>query len=288
MTRAAKLWDSILGRRMSLRMENIILRRHRWNQEIYGEWLLRHVTKTTRWLDAGCGHRLLPPDFRDVECELLRKAGLVIGVDVSADSLRLHKTMILRTCASLERLPFADESFDLITCNMVVEHLPDPPSTFREFERVLSPGGALVVHTPNIWNYAVVVARVLKTVVPASVLQQLIRWSEERQNADIFPTFYRANSRASITSTLESFRLSCEQFEMLVGPQPICRFFAPIVLCELLLMRAIMWRLLSSFATTMLCSFRKGQSLESVSALAHSHSRECSILESEVLMKLSR
>jgi 2-polyprenyl-3-methyl-5-hydroxy-6-metoxy-1,4-benzoquinol methylase len=280
MTNRSAFWNNTLGRRMSLRLEDVILRQLRWNQEIYGAWLQSYVTENTRWLDAGCGHRILPPDFDALERELLCKARLVVGSDVSADSLSRHKTLQLRTCASLGQLPFPDQSFDLVTCNMVVEHLPDPNATFREFERVLSPGGILLLHTPNIWNYAVILARLVKTVVPRNTLLRLIRWSEERQDADIFPTYYRANSRTSLTAALQSIGLSCERFELLVGPQPVCRFFAPLALCELLIMRATMWQPLRSFATTMLCSFRKNFQAQEARPDDLSPKLECSALAS--------
>jgi ubiquinone/menaquinone biosynthesis C-methylase UbiE len=255
--RGAKVWDSILGRQMSLRLERAILPDLRWNQEVYATWLRGLVTETTCWLDAGCGRRMLPPDFEALERELVGKAKLAVGVDLNVGSLRRHKTLSHRTCASLEGLPFPDSSFDLATCNMVVEHLPDPPRTFRELGRVLRPNGVLLVHTPNVWNYAVCLARVLKRFLPEPILLRMIRWSEKRQDTDIFPTFYRANSRASITSQLRRLGFSCEKYEMLVGPQPVCPFFAPAAFWELLLMRATTWPALQSFATTMLFSFRK-------------------------------
>jgi ubiquinone/menaquinone biosynthesis C-methylase UbiE len=43
-----------------------------------------------------------------------------------------------------ERLPFADESFDLVLGHAVLHHLPDLDQAFREFERVLRPGGVVV------------------------------------------------------------------------------------------------------------------------------------------------
>lgn len=266
MTTLASLWHNTLGRQASLRLERAILRRARWNQEIYATRLQTYVDETTRWLDAGCGRRLLPPDFYDLECALMRKACAAVGADVNIDSLRRHKTLSLPTCAALENLPFPAESFDLVTCNMVVEHLPNPRATLAEFDRVLGPGGVLLLHTPNTWNYAVAFARTLKKTMPARASRRLISWSEERHEADIFPTYYRANSRAVMTHMLESLGLSCERFEMLVGPQPVARFFAPIALCELLLMRATMWRPLHQFATTMLCSFRKAPRMKSTSA----------------------
>jgi len=260
-SRATKLWDRTLGREMSLRLERIILPGLRWNQEVYATWLRSYIDETTDWLDAGCGRRLLPPDFEALERELMNAAKLAVGVDLNVDSLLRHKTLTRRMCASLEGLPFPDDSFDLVTCNMVVEHLPNPSQTFREFGRVLRPGGVLLIHTPNVWNYAICLARVLRKLVPQHLLVRMIGWSEKRQDADIFPTFYRANSRSSITSRLERLGFSCERHEMLVGPQTICRFFEPIALCEALLMKATMSRALQSFATTMIFTFRKTSAL---------------------------
>jgi ubiquinone/menaquinone biosynthesis C-methylase UbiE len=257
MGRTAELWDSVLGRRMSLRMERIILPGARWNQEVYATWLKSHVSGTTRWLDAGCGHRLLPPDFETLERELIGTAKMVVGLDLNVNSLQMHQTLNHRTCSSLESLPFPDHSFDLVTCNMVVEHLPDPCQTFRELGRVLRPDGVLLVHTPNVWNYAICLARLIKRFVPKCLLVKMIMWSEERRDSDIFPTFYRANSCASITSQLGQLGFYREKYKMLVGPQPICPFFAPIAFWELLLMKSTTWRALQSFATTMLFSFRK-------------------------------
>ena len=43
--------------------------------------------------------------------------------------------------ADAERLPFADESFDLVLGHAVLHHIPDLDQAFREFARVLRPGG---------------------------------------------------------------------------------------------------------------------------------------------------
>ena len=48
------------------------------------------------------------------------------------------------------RLPFADESFDCVTCGWVIEHLPDPRPGLKEIGRVLKPGGrALILATED-------------------------------------------------------------------------------------------------------------------------------------------
>ncbi|KKP89279.1 MAG: Two-component response regulator [Parcubacteria group bacterium GW2011_GWA2_36_10] len=46
-------------------------------------------------------------------------------------------------------LPFVDNSFDLIWCSEVIEHLINPVKTIEEFERVLKPGGKMILTTPN-------------------------------------------------------------------------------------------------------------------------------------------
>jgi SAM-dependent methyltransferase len=45
----------------------------------------------------------------------------------------------------LMHLPFADNSFDCITCGWVIEHLPDPSPGLREIGRVLRPGGSALI-----------------------------------------------------------------------------------------------------------------------------------------------
>lgn len=46
--------------------------------------------------------------------------------------------------ADAERLPFADESFDLVLGHAVLHHIPDLARAFAEFERVLAPGGTVL------------------------------------------------------------------------------------------------------------------------------------------------
>lgn len=49
-------------------------------------------------------------------------------------------------------LPFADRSFDHVTCLEGLEHIENPQQAMREFARVLRPGGTVTVSIPNILN----------------------------------------------------------------------------------------------------------------------------------------
>ena len=45
-------------------------------------------------------------------------------------------------------MPFADETFDVVTCLDVIEHTPDDTVSLAELLRVTKPGGALIVTVP--------------------------------------------------------------------------------------------------------------------------------------------
>jgi SAM-dependent methyltransferase len=49
-------------------------------------------------------------------------------------------------------LPYADESFQFITCVEGLEHIENPQQAIREFSRLLCAGGHLIVTVPNILN----------------------------------------------------------------------------------------------------------------------------------------
>ena len=72
--------------------------------------------------------------------------------DLSAEMLRRARTRLKSqrprfVAADLTRLPFADGSFDAITCGYVLEHLPDARPGLSELWRVLVPGGRMLLLT---------------------------------------------------------------------------------------------------------------------------------------------
>ena len=67
--------------------------------------------------------------------------GMLASLAANAERLGLE----VRTVpADAERLPFADQSFDLVLGHAILHHIPDLPRAFAEFERVLAPGGTLL------------------------------------------------------------------------------------------------------------------------------------------------
>jgi ubiquinone/menaquinone biosynthesis C-methylase UbiE len=83
----------------------------------------------------------------------LLQAGVIreaVCTDISSGMLdELERTAarlglrITTACCDAQELPFADDSFDLVFGHAVLHHLPDLDVAFREFRRVLRPGGRL-------------------------------------------------------------------------------------------------------------------------------------------------
>jgi ubiquinone/menaquinone biosynthesis C-methylase UbiE len=248
------LWNAWLGRKATWKLQRRIAPHLRWNQEIWGETIARNIAHPLRWLDAGCGCRLLGEDLEVLEDKLVSMAQTVVGVDLDLPHLRNHVNITRRLCASLDSLPFPDASFDLITCNMVLEHLPTPRVTFGEMSRVLAPGGTMMVHTPNTRNYLVCANILAKKLLPRSIILKLIY---NRAADDVYPTYYRANSLRALRQLGKSVNLEPEFVRILTHPHPYTSFFAPAACLELLLMRATMTSLFEHFGTTIVMVFRK-------------------------------
>ena len=81
----------------------------------------------------------------------------VEGVDFDANAVRVACGNGLKVCVgSVQEQCYETGSFDAITLNHVLEHVPDPLDTLRECNRLLRKGGLLYVATPNLrsWGHS--------------------------------------------------------------------------------------------------------------------------------------
>ena len=252
-----RFWNNIFGKRMTQRLIKLVLPDLIWNQEIYGNVIRRHVNQTTKWLDVGCGWRMLGEDLEPLESDLVTTAGTVVGCDMDFHSVSKHRNIRKLVLASAQALPFREGSFDLVTCNMVVEHLSDPTQSFAQMARMLSPGGRLILHTPNLWNYAVFMNYTLGRLVPRNFLLWLIKLADNRDKNDVFITFYRANTTARLTEICGKMGFQEEFRRILTPPQPFFNFFAPLAFIQILFMRlCLSSRFFRRFGSTILMVFK--------------------------------
>ena len=107
--------------------------------DLLAPWLHR----TDRLLDAGCG-----PGGNGA---WLAEHGTVVGVDLSPDALafvRARRPATTPVQASIEALPFADATFDVVVGITVLYTVPDDAAALRELARACRPGGAVLLVEP--------------------------------------------------------------------------------------------------------------------------------------------
>jgi SAM-dependent methyltransferase len=98
-------------------------------------------------LEIGAGTGVLLHRLRDRGCSV---QGVEVNQELIAEAHRWFGDVPIRKTSGTE-LPFPDGSFDVVMSFDVFEHIPDSDAHLREVERVLRPGGAYLIQTPNKW-----------------------------------------------------------------------------------------------------------------------------------------
>lgn len=175
--------------------------------EVYTEMMAGLVDEQTLLLDAGCGPGGLVKRFTGI-------AARVVGVDRYVSSFADQAEIQTLVEADLNALPFPADSFTLITCSWVLEHLPDPFAVYSEFSRVLKSGGHVIFITPNKRHHAVWMRRL----VPSAISRRVVHAIYARDEHFINPTFYRANTYRDIDKDMQRAGLRCVRFEHVGDP----------------------------------------------------------------------
>ena len=104
----------------------------------------------SRVLDVGCG----PGSLALKAKERVGSEGVVAGIDASAEMIEVAQEKAQRAgveidfrLEAVEKLPFADQSFDAVLSSLMMHHLPDDLKRqgLAEIQRILKPGGCLVI-----------------------------------------------------------------------------------------------------------------------------------------------
>jgi SAM-dependent methyltransferase len=104
-----------------------------------------------RMLDAGCGDGINLVGLRGIIQKMNRSVSL-FGCDYNGT--RINTAAKLEGLsglylASLLACPLPDETYDLVLCNHVIEHIREDDVALRELARILRPGGLLILGVPN-------------------------------------------------------------------------------------------------------------------------------------------
>ncbi len=147
-------------------------------------------------LDAGCGSSRI----------LGIRRGMV-GLDVQLNKLRYARRFGNPLVhGSIFALPFTDAAFDCVICSEVIEHIPADEKAFDELQRVLKPGGRMILGTPDYdrWSWRALEA-IYARVFPGGYMDEHI-------------THY---GRANLTAYLQSRGLIVERVDYVFGSEMI-------------------------------------------------------------------
>lgn len=224
-----------------------------FHQNRYARGLGEAIRSGCRWLDIGAGTKVHHGWIGPSEQALVSRAEIVIGCDVVVEHLRRNRSLAAAVGADARRLPFADESFDLVTANMVLEHLDAPAEVFAEVARVLAPGGRFVFVTPNRTHPVVWLASKLISQTSRKALSRLL---ERRAAEHIFYTFYRANSPRQIRQLISASPLRARHLEQF-SSYPFIRRPWILTALETVWIRVLDWRALHALRSNLFGDLEK-------------------------------
>jgi len=191
-----------------------------WIREVNGPYdalIAQHTPEGCLLLDVGCSRG-------DPDLPSIGRARLSVGADVDLLGLRANDIDSACVLAPMGRLPFPDDTFEVVVCKWVLEHLEHPEADFTEMRRVLKPGGALVALTPNKYSIFTLISTVLSHRVKQILKGRMFGGHEE----DTFPTWYRANDRATLRRIADSAGLRETDYQILPGMFTFFIFSGPL------------------------------------------------------------
>jgi len=218
----------------------------KFSRTLYRDLVRAHVAAGHRVLDAGCGRYL---EFS----RELPEGAEVFGIDLepSLDTRNQNSPFGIR--ADLEHIPFASNQFDLVISRSVIEHLHDPATVFKEFHRILKPGGKVIFSTPNKYDYVSIIA----SLTPYSWHRRLASETLQVSEDDVFPTLYRANTRSALRKHLGSAGFE-ERMLDAINHYPVYLMFSPTLFrLGIVYERITSLNLLKWLRGTLLCVFEK-------------------------------
>src|SRR5580704_1498578 len=187
----------------------------RWDDLFLRQQILRVLEPSHCVLDLGAGAGIVP------EMNFKGKAARVFGVDPDARVMG-NPYLDEGRIGTGEDLPFADQTFDIVFADNVLEHLRDPRRIFKEVARVLRPGGRFFAKTPNRWHYVATLAR-----LTPHAFHAWFNTRRGRKSVDTFPTLYLANTPHQIRALGSSVGLETESITLVEGRPEYLRTFAP-------------------------------------------------------------
>jgi SAM-dependent methyltransferase len=208
--------------------------RHRYEE--YAPWMPEvmgfNEFKGKRLLEVGCG---MGTDL----LQFARGGAICTGVDLTPRSVEISSLHFglydMRADFVLgdgERLPFADDSFDVVYSNGVLHHTPDTEQAVREVHRILRPGGiarVMLYHRNSLYYWTEIIlhrgilrGHFLRGHSPEEIMSRYVEYSEHEARPLV-----KVYSRSQARSLFKPFREIKTEVEQMIREE--LRFLRPLV-----------------------------------------------------------
>lgn len=161
-------------------------------------------------LEAGCGsasHLSIPDD------------ATLVGIDISNRQLSRNTRLNEAIVGDIQVFPLPNESFDLVVCWDVLEHLPDPEKALFNLFEAARPGGLVLLAFPNLLSLKGLVTRFTPFFVHLWFYRYIIGDHRDPKDMDQFPTYLRwAMTPANVTELARTRGLHVSFFLRYEGP----------------------------------------------------------------------
>ena len=185
---------------------------------VYERIICKNLDLNSIVLDAGCGR----------EAPVLRKltgnCRMPIGMDISNFGKIKDEGSIYLFVSDLANIGLIDNSIDVVITRSVLEHIKDPRKVYQEIHRVLKPDGYFIFLTPNLYDYASILAKL----IPNRFHSKIVKMTEGRDEQDTFPTYYRSNTQWTIENLAKSIGFKVSSVSLL-GQYPSYLMFNPLL-----------------------------------------------------------
>lgn len=174
---------------LNLQLTGAVKKGKDWMEGFRSEMVVQLAgdVKGKKALDIGCQYGLF-------SFALAEKGADVTGIDISTRWVDRCKREAKEkygdsgmdfVVGDAQNLPFEDESFDVVVCTEVVEHVDYGGNVLSEIHRILVPGGVMVLGTPNTSSYYGWLWKTIKAMLPMKAIKKVIRKIFSAKEADI-------------------------------------------------------------------------------------------------------
>jgi SAM-dependent methyltransferase len=153
-------------------------------QGVHSIFESRFSGKQVRIYEAGGG------SASSIPTDILSNAQVTV-VDIDELQLGRNKYAEIKILGDIQTHVFPDDSFDLIVCYNVIEHLPAPDRAIELFFQALAPGGLLFIAAPNPQSFSGWVTKVTPHWFHVQYYRRILGYKGAGRPGTVpFPTFF--------------------------------------------------------------------------------------------------